>query len=122
MVLFGDGTSTDRSRPVPVLDSSGTAFLTDIMSIEGGCFYSVALKSDGTVWSWGTNGSGVLGDGTTTNSYIPVQALHPSGTGYLTDIVSIYLKRQTYCCFKSRWHSVGVGQKWCWSTWRWNNN
>jgi alpha-tubulin suppressor-like RCC1 family protein len=31
------------------------------------------LKSDGTVWSWGNNMFGQLGDGSTTDRYTPVQ-------------------------------------------------
>lgn len=32
-----------------------------------------AVRSDGTLWAWGNNGSGQLGDGTTTNRNTPVQ-------------------------------------------------
>ena len=33
----------------------------------------MALQSDGTVWAWGDNSRGQLGDGTTTNRLSPVQ-------------------------------------------------
>lgn len=32
-----------------------------------------AVKNDGTLWAWGANGAGQLGDGTTTRRYSPVQ-------------------------------------------------
>ena len=41
---------------------------------EGG-EHSVALKSDGTVWTWGWNKFGQLGNGTTTNRFTPVKVL-----------------------------------------------
>jgi len=53
--------------PVPV---SG---LTGVTAVAGGSAHSLALKSDGTVWAWGWNGYGQLGNGTTTDSSVPVQ-------------------------------------------------
>jgi len=40
-----------------------------------GAYYTVALKSDGTIWSWGYNSNGELGDGTTTNRLTKVQEI-----------------------------------------------
>jgi len=51
--------------------------------IFAGYSHSLALKSDGTVWAWGSNTYGQLGDGTTTHRNTPV---HVSG---LTDIIAI---------------------------------
>jgi alpha-tubulin suppressor-like RCC1 family protein len=44
--------------------------LNDIIAISGG---NLALKKDGTVWSWGLNEWGELGDGTTVSTSTPVQ-------------------------------------------------
>lgn len=49
---LGDGTERDRSTPVPVM-ASGSVPLDDVIAIEASGYYSVALKSDGTVWCWG---------------------------------------------------------------------
>jgi alpha-tubulin suppressor-like RCC1 family protein len=51
--------------------------------VAGGDTYTVALKADGTVWAWGANSQGQLGNNTTTDQHSPVQA-----TG-LTDVVAI---------------------------------
>ncbi len=44
-------------------------------AIAAGGSHTVALKNDGTVWAWGSNLSGQLGDGTTTGRTTPVQSL-----------------------------------------------
>ncbi len=127
---LGDGTTTDRSTPVQVLGlnnvvesyagfvhsmalkSDGTVWtwgdniygqlgigesgidayalrpvkaynITNVMKIAAGFFHSMALKSDGTVWTWGVNQHGELGDGTTTDRTTPVQV---SG---LNNVISI---------------------------------
>ena len=54
-----------------------------VVAIAGGGYHSMALKSDGTVWAWGANYYGQLGDGSTTNRTTPVQV---SG---LTGVVAI---------------------------------
>lgn len=44
-----------------------------IQSISAGYSHSIALKPDGTLWSWGFNGSGQLGDGTNIEKLSPVK-------------------------------------------------
>ena len=48
-------------------------YLSGITAIASGDYHSITLKSDGTVWAWGKNDYGQLGDGTTMNRSSPVQ-------------------------------------------------
>jgi len=64
---LGDGTFTDSANFVRV---SG---LKDVVSISCGDNFTIALKKDGTVWSWGINSSGQLGDGSFEDKNIPIQ-------------------------------------------------
>lgn len=43
--------------------------------ISGGWYFSQELRPDGTVWSWGTNNRGQLGDGTTLQRNTPVRVM-----------------------------------------------
>ena len=45
--------------------------LTDVVAVAAGGWHSLALKSNGTVWAWGNNEFGSLGDGTLANSDVP---------------------------------------------------
>jgi uncharacterized protein (TIGR03437 family) len=47
--------------------------LAGMVAVSAGEYHSLALKSDGTVWAWGDNTEGELGDGTTTNRLTPEQ-------------------------------------------------
>jgi hypothetical protein len=42
-----------------------------VIAVAGGQLHSLALRSDGTVWGWGDNGDGQLGDGTQTSRSTP---------------------------------------------------
>jgi alpha-tubulin suppressor-like RCC1 family protein len=65
---LGHGTTTAREvTPVQVTG------LTGVTKISAGENFSLALRSDGTVWAWGVNQFGQLGNGTTANSAVPVQ-------------------------------------------------
>lgn len=69
--------------------------LTGIKKIAAAGQFAVALKTDGTVWTWGRNDNGQLGNDTTDNSNVPVQVLKGEQNGnidekvYLEDIVAI---------------------------------
>ena len=66
---LGNGTYTDADRDTPVQVSS----LSNVIAIAAGFNHSLSLKSDGSVWSWGNNEYGELGDGTNTQRTTPVQ-------------------------------------------------
>ena len=86
---LGNGTTGEENRPVQVKGAGGSGNLTDITAIAAGRNHSAALKSDGTVWTWGCNDNGQLGDGTTTSRSTPVQVKGPDGTEHLTGVTAI---------------------------------
>jgi alpha-tubulin suppressor-like RCC1 family protein len=58
----GDGT-TDSQKPSPV---QVTLLGTAVAQVAAGGYHTCARKTDGTLWCWGRNDRGQLGDGTTT--------------------------------------------------------
>jgi len=64
---LGDGTVANKSSPVQI------GSLTNWKQASTGLFTSLAIKTDGTLWSWGKNQWGQLGDGTVANKSSPVQ-------------------------------------------------
>ena len=73
---LGDNTTTDKSSPVQTI-SSGTNWK------QVSCLWrnTAAIKTDGTLWSWGYNLLGQLGDNTTANKSSPVQTIS-AGTNW----------------------------------------
>jgi alpha-tubulin suppressor-like RCC1 family protein/PKD repeat protein len=65
---LGDGTTTERETPVQVSGLTGV-----IIAIAAGEKHSLALMGDGTVWAWGNNDNGQLGDGTLAERHAPVK-------------------------------------------------
>ena len=65
---LGDGTTnTERLAPVQVGTDKNWAL------IAADERHSFAIKTDGTLWAWGSNGNFQLGDGTATDRSTPVQ-------------------------------------------------
>lgn len=69
---LGNGTSDFSPHPLPLQVPT----LTDVIAISAHLNHNLALKSDGTVWAWGNNDFGQMGNNTTGgNVLIPTQVL-----------------------------------------------
>ena len=110
---LGNITAGDKSgTPVIVNGPGGTDVFQNVMAIAGGTFHSLALKHDGTVWTWGSNGSGQLGNtsvGTYSNS--PIQVMDAGGNSYFTN-----------CIYISGGETHSVAVKSDGSVWSWGDN
>jgi alpha-tubulin suppressor-like RCC1 family protein len=67
---LGDGTQVTRAAPMEV---RGLPPGAHVVSIAAGSSHMLALLSDGSVWAWGHNRSGQLGDGTRVDRLTPVR-------------------------------------------------
>ena len=68
---LGDGSMSDiddyKDTPIKIMD--------DVIAISAGGYHSLAIKSDGSLWTWGLNDRGQLGDGTIENKTTPVKIM-----------------------------------------------
>ncbi|HET7037421.1 MAG TPA: choice-of-anchor Q domain-containing protein [Thermomicrobiaceae bacterium] len=102
---LGNGSTTDSSLPTPVT----TTNIPDVTAFAAGDTFTIALKSDGTVWAWGNNGNNYLGDGTVVSRTTPVQVQN------LSNIVAISARRVHSLALKNdgtvwAWGENGGGQ------------
>jgi alpha-tubulin suppressor-like RCC1 family protein len=96
--IVGDGSTTDRLAPVPV-----TALGASVAEVSVGDLFTCARKTDGSVWCWGANDDGQLGDGTTTTRPAPVRVT-------LADNLNVELSANgRHACAR---HASGA--LWCW--------
>jgi len=95
---LGDGTKTMRSTPAPVsgLDSGMAA-------VAAGGNHNCALTASGGAVCWGSNSTGQLGGGTTTDSPVPIAAL-----GLESGVTTLALGSSHTCAL------TGAGGVWCW--------
>jgi alpha-tubulin suppressor-like RCC1 family protein len=105
LALLGTGTLTGQACgagtciPSPV---EATALGADVVEMRSGNAHSCARKSDGTVFCWGTNGGGQLGDGTLAERNVPKLV---DGLGSVTRVAG---GGAHTCARKSD------GTLWCW--------
>lgn len=85
----GTALATQSSTLVQVKDLGGSGFLTGVSSVRASALHTIALKDDGTVWGWGTNTNGRIGDNTATLRPYPVQVVGVAAAGFLTGVDSI---------------------------------
>ena len=86
---LGDGSTTGSSRPVVVSDPDGTGPLTGIVQLTVHDARTCALVTSGSVYCWGDNATGALGDGTTTDRVRPTLVADVAGGGQLTDVAQV---------------------------------
>ncbi len=86
---LGDNNTTDKHIPVQVHGPGNVGFLTGVTSIAAGGQHALALRLDSTVWSWGFNINGELGDNTTNLDSLPKEVHGPGNVGFLTGITFI---------------------------------
>ena len=85
----GNNGNTNVQTPVTTLAGG-----TNWKQVSAGKKHTVAIKTDGTLWSWGINGSGQLGVNGTTTRFTPVQEFNSAQTwnsvacgGYTTSAI-----------------------------------
>jgi alpha-tubulin suppressor-like RCC1 family protein len=67
---LGSGSTTTRSSPVSVVGG-----FTDWVQVSHGGGHTIALRANGTLWSWGRNSNGQLGDNTLQSKSSPVSVV-----------------------------------------------
>jgi alpha-tubulin suppressor-like RCC1 family protein len=107
-VIRSDGSVLTNNNTITRLDGSPLKAVTLAWSRDAGA--ACAVRTDGTVWCWGSNGAGALGIGDlqTKDSLVALQVVTGVGAGALTGIKRVFGGMGSFC-------AVGdMGKAWCW--------
>jgi len=99
---LGNGTAIDYSiTPTKVVGVGGSGTLSGVASLANLGSSMCALLTTSQVDCWGGNWYGVLGNGTTTDSYTPTQVVGVGGTGTLAGVTSLTSGLYGFCALLS---------------------
>ncbi len=104
---FGNGQTNNPNGTPTKISLAGLTPGATIAQIATSYEHSIALDSNGEVWTWGSNFNGMLGDGTTTRRLSPVKVVFP---GLVTGATFKQIGTGLY-------HSMALdssGQLWAW--------
>jgi alpha-tubulin suppressor-like RCC1 family protein len=73
--------STGSTYDTPQKVTAPSGHPAQWIAIAAGGYFSLGILADGTLWAWGANGAGQLGQGNTTAKNSPTQIADPSGCG-----------------------------------------
>ncbi len=76
---LGVHSKDDSCIPLKVHGPGDVGYLTGITRLGAGEIHSLAVKEDGSLWSWGRNWYGQLGINTKDDHTVPYQVLGPGG-------------------------------------------
>jgi len=100
------------------LDIGKVTGLSNIVALDAGLSHTLALKNDGTVWAFGTNGDGELGNDTKISEAVPVQVQFADATTKITKItagsdfsMALDDKGQLWSWGKNNYAQMGKGAK-----------
>ncbi|MCK5897431.1 MAG: Ig-like domain-containing protein, partial [Cocleimonas sp.] len=71
-------------------NTGNSPFSSPVIAIAAGSNHVLALRKDGTVWSWGENNKGQLGNGTTKTSFSPIQVVGTNGSGITQNVKKVF--------------------------------
>mgnify|MGYP001293451912 CR=1 FL=1 len=102
---LGQGTTNSSTYALPVVVQvrGATQPFTGVSRVAATRQHVCAVKTDGTVWCWGSNTAGAVGVGST-----QTQFLYPTQVVALSNVVDVVGEGDNACALKSD------GTVWCW--------
>jgi alpha-tubulin suppressor-like RCC1 family protein len=98
----GNGQLGDGYVHYPYSNTPFQIISSGVSSVALGSYHTCAIKQDGSLWCWGYNGYGQLGDGTFVQKSTPYPVITPAGA------LSISVGGSHSCAIKTD------GSLWCW--------